>query len=175
VRDALYTIRPATRDDAGSINAHLRRIAEEPNNTISYSPGEFRRVIEEERGRIEAVLTADNSHMLVAVADNQIIGLCSCFGGVRVGRHTASLGISVHHAWRDQGVGTALMEKLIQWARQNPALHRLDLEVYTHNQRAIHLYRKLGFHEEGIRKEAWFKDERFVDTLLMAMLFNDGT
>lgn len=35
-----YIIRPATPDDASDINAHLRRIAEEPNNTISYSPGE---------------------------------------------------------------------------------------------------------------------------------------
>ncbi len=169
-----HTIRPATLDDARGINIHLRRIAEEPNNTISYSQGEFLRTIEEERERIEGVLVAENSHMLVAVANNEIIGLCSCFGGAGVGRYTASLGISVHSAWRDQGVGTALMEKIIKWARKNPVVHRFDLEVYAYNQRAIHLYRKLGFQEEGIRKEVYFKDGRFVDTLMMAMIFNEG-
>jgi RimJ/RimL family protein N-acetyltransferase len=65
------------------------------------------------------------------------------------------------------------MEAMIQWARDNPVIHRLEFVVYTHNTRAIHLYRKLGFEEEGIRKEAYFKDGRFVDALMMAMIFND--
>lgn len=169
-----FKIRPATVDDARGINPHVRRIADEPNNTISYSQGEFQRTIEEERERIGSVLTAGNSHMLVAVVDDEIIGICACYGGSRVGRYTACLGMSVHPAWRDHGVGTALLEALIQWVRMNPALHRLDLEVYTYNQRAIHVYKKLGFQEEGIRKEAYFKDGRFVDTLTMAIIFDDS-
>jgi RimJ/RimL family protein N-acetyltransferase len=169
-----YTIRPATPNDAHAINIHLRRIAEEPNNTISYSRGEFLRTSDEERERIEGIVAADNSHMLVAVVDNKIIGLCSCFGGVGVERYTAWLGISVHSAWRDQGVGTALTKAMIQWARGNPKIHRFALVVYTHNARAIRLYRKLGFQEEGIQKEAYFKDGRFVDGLMMAMLFNNA-
>ncbi len=167
-----YTIRPATLEDAHGINAHLRRIADEPNNTISYSSGEFLRTVDQERERIKGVLTAENSHMLVAVVDNKIIGMCAAYGGVRVSRHTASLGISIHRAWRDKGVGTALMNAIILWADKNPEIHRLDLEVYTHNQRAIHLYRKLGFQEEGFRKEVYFKDGRFVDALMMAMIFH---
>lgn len=169
-----YTIRPATLDDARSINAYRRRIAEEPNNMISYSPGEYYRTVEEERERIEGLLAADNSHLLVAVADNAIIGVCFGLGGVRVGRYTTSIGMSVDRAWRDQGVGTALVEATIRWARQNPEVHRLDLEVFTQNQRAIHLYRKLGFQAEGVRKEACFKEGQFIDTLMMSMIFHDA-
>lgn len=167
-----YTIRPATPDDAPAINAHLRRIADEPANMISYARGEFTRTIDEERERIARALAADNSHMLVVVVDNAIIALCCCFGGERAGKHTTSLGITVHVDWRNQGVGTALMAAMIQWARENPVVHRLEFTVFTHNARAIHIYRKLGFEEEGIQREAYRKDGRFRDALLMAMLFD---
>ena len=167
-----YTIRPATADDAASINRYMRGFSEEPDNMISYSRGEYLRSVEEERTRIEEVVASDNSHMLVAVAESEIIGLCSCFGGVRVRKHTTGLGITVHRAWRDQGVGTALMQAMIQWACDNPVIHRLDLTVFVHNARARHLYRKLGFQEEGILKEAYFKEGRFLDAVMMAMLFD---
>ncbi len=181
-----YTIRPATPDDAHGINTHLRRIAEEPHNMISYAPGEFVRTVDEERARIERALTEANSHMLVAaatiaadaVADDMasgaIIGMCTCFGGVRIAKYNTSLGIMVRREWRDQGVGTALMTAMIAWARENPAVHRVAFTVLADNARAIHVYRKLGFQEEGVLKEACYKDGRFADLLMMAMLFNDG-
>jgi RimJ/RimL family protein N-acetyltransferase len=167
-----YTIRPATPDDAPGINTHLRRIADEPDNMISFSRGEFLRTVEEERARIEGLLASDNSQMLVAVVDHEIVGLCTCWGDAHVRRYTTGLGITIQSAWRDQRMGTALMEAAIQWARENPVVHRLELVVYTHNARAIHLYKKLGFQEEGVQKEAYFKDGRFVDALMMAILFD---
>lgn len=165
-------IRPAAPGDAPGIITHFHRITEEPGNMTSFSPGEFTRTVDEERERIERVLASDNSHMLVAVVDNEVVGVCACFGGVRAHRRTTGLGITIQAAWRNQGIGTALMEAMIQWARDNPAVHRLDLSVYTHNAHAIHLYRKLGFQEEGVRKEAYFKDGQYLDGLVMAMLFD---
>jgi putative acetyltransferase len=50
--------------------------------------------------------------------------------------------------WRGRGVGTALMEHAIAWAREQ-GLHKLALDVFAHNEPAIALYRKLGFVEEG--------------------------
>ena len=168
-----FSIRPTRPDDAQALNDHIRRIAEEPNNMISFSRGEYQRTAEEERKRIVHALDSPNSHMIVAVAQNEIIGMCRCFGSTGVERYTTGLAILVHREWRDQGVGTALMKDMIAWARDNPVVHRVEFTVYTHNQRAVHLYRKLGFHEEGIRKEAYFKDGRFVDAYLMAMLFHE--
>lgn len=166
-----FFVRPAMPDDALGINTHLHRVAEEENNMISYSPGEFDRTVSQDRTRIESALAADNSQIFVAVADYEIIGLCSCFGGVRVGKYTTSLGITVKREWRDHGVGTALMQAAIQWARENPEVHRLELGVLTSNERAIHLYRKLGFQDEGIRKEAYFKEGKFLDSLTMGIVF----
>jgi ribosomal protein S18 acetylase RimI-like enzyme len=51
---------------------------------------------------------------------------------------------------RGQGIGTALMEAAIGWAREQ-GLHKLSLDVFAHNEAALALYRKLGFVEEGRR------------------------
>jgi RimJ/RimL family protein N-acetyltransferase len=56
----------------------------------------------------------------------------------------------VARAWRGRGVGTALLEAAIDWARR-AGLHKLTLSVFPHNETAIALYRKFGFVEEGRR------------------------
>jgi RimJ/RimL family protein N-acetyltransferase len=60
------------------------------------------------------------------------------------------IGMMVARDWRGRGVGTALMEAAIAWAREQ-GLHKLSLDVFPHNEAAIALYRKLGFVEEGRR------------------------
>jgi len=49
---------------------------------------------------------------------------------------------------RSRGIGTALVGAAIGWAKARP-LHKLTLSVFPQNHRAIGLYRKLGFVEEG--------------------------
>ena len=60
------------------------------------------------------------------------------------------LGMMVARAHRGRGVGTALVDAAVEWARDR-GLHKLSLSVFPHNAAAIALYRKLGFVEEGRR------------------------
>jgi RimJ/RimL family protein N-acetyltransferase len=84
---------------------------------------------------------------LVAVAGGQVIGMVH----VEVSRHGfGELGMLVDRQWRGQGIGAALLEAAIDWAR-GQGLHKLCLEVFAHNTAAIALYRKSGFAEEGRR------------------------
>jgi ribosomal protein S18 acetylase RimI-like enzyme len=55
----------------------------------------------------------------------------------------------VHPGFRNQGVGEALMRDLMVWAQQAPRVEKIELLVRATNARAIHLYSKLGFVEEG--------------------------
>ena len=168
-----YIIRPARVDDAQQIIDHRRRIANEPNNMITYSKGEFTRTLEEQRYLMEQCIHQANCHILVALVDEQIVGHCSCGGSTRSAtERTVGLGIDVHPDYRGQGIGTALMQAMIEWAKDNPIVHRLELEVYTHNELGLHLYRKLGFVEEGIRREAYYKYGKYVDAVMMSMLFD---
>jgi L-phenylalanine/L-methionine N-acetyltransferase len=78
-------------------------------------------------------------------------------------RHVASLGMMVHPEWRGRGVGSALMEKALDWAREH-AVEKVALSVYPDNDAARALYRKFGFVEEGrltghSKKAIGYRDE----------------
>lgn len=83
--------------------------------------------------------------------------------------HRASLVMGVHSSSRGRGVGKALLEYSIRWAK-NIGLQRLELTVLENNERAIHLYEKVGFEREGIRKNALLINDRYMNELYMAYL-----
>jgi len=168
------TIREAVPRDAEEIVAHMERISREPNNNVLTGPGEYTVTPAEEREIIDGYAASDNSIALVAVADGKIIGLLHCRGGRRqAARHSASFGITVHADWRDKGVGSALVQRLIDWGRQNPVIKRLELEVFTTNARAIHVYEKYGFQIEGRKRRAYCKDGAYEDAYIMALLLEE--
>ncbi len=167
-----FTIREARPADAAAIIAHVKRVADEPNNGISMSSAaEFAFTVEEEVTMIREAAEADNRLMIVAEAGGELIGSANCFGGQRGYAQTLSLGITVRREWRGQGVGRAMLQFMIDWCRANPAVHRLELWVFPDNPAAIHLYEKMGFQHEGNRRASYRKDGEFKDLLLMGMLF----
>jgi RimJ/RimL family protein N-acetyltransferase len=83
----------------------------------------------------------------VAVAGDEIVGLLHVEA---TGFGFGELGMLVARDWRGRGVGSALVERAIGWARER-GLHKLSLSVFAHNEAAIALYRKFGFVEEGRR------------------------
>jgi putative acetyltransferase len=108
-------------------------------------------------------------HRLVAVAeDGCVIGML----GLQVGRgrvaHAAHIGMMVHPDFHNQGVGSALIEAAINLAEKWLNLIRLDLQVYTDNAAAIHLYEKFGFQIEGTLRRYAYRDGEYVDAYTMA-------
>ena len=83
----------------------------------------------------------------MAVAGDEILGSLHI---ARSQHGFGEIGMAVAREWRGRGVGSALLEAAIEWAR-NEGLHKLSLGVFAHNARAIALYRKFGFVEEGRR------------------------
>jgi RimJ/RimL family protein N-acetyltransferase len=86
----------------------------------------------------------------------------------------ASVGMAILDGYRGQGLGTHLVECGIEWARRAGA-HKLALEVWPHNDRAIGLYRKLGFVEEGRLRHHYRRrsGERW-DAVVMGLLLDGG-
>lgn len=170
-----YFIREATPDDAEALIAFIKTLADEPDNGTTFSSSaEFPYTVEQERELIRQYNESENALWIVAVTpDDTIIGEANFMGGKRAGRRTVILGISVALAWRNRGVGTSMMRFVIDWCRLNPAIHRLELGVFTNNPRAIHVYEKLGFVHEGTRKQAFYKHGRYLDAHIMAIVFDD--
>ena len=63
--------------------------------------------------------------------------------------HHGTIGISVTSTYRDDGIGIALVHRVIDWARAHPTIECVTLGVFAHNARAVHVYQKLGFKEHG--------------------------
>lgn len=168
-----FLIREARPEDAAAIIAHVKQVADEPNNGISLgSAAEFTVTEEKEVEWIKAAAAADTTLMIVAEADDgQIIGVAHCKGGNGGYAHTLDLGITVNRNWRNQGVGTAMMQSLVDWCRANPQVHKLELWVFPDNPRAFHVYEKVGFQQEGYRRSCFLKQGQYLDLILMGMVF----
>jgi RimJ/RimL family protein N-acetyltransferase len=87
-----------------------------------------------------------------------------------VSRHGfGEFGMLVDREWRGRGVGSALLQAAIDWAREQ-GLHKLCLEVFAHNTAAIALYRKCGFVEEGRRVKHFRRaNGELWDSLVMGL------
>lgn len=69
----------------------------------------------------------------------------------RRAQHNVSLGIMTGERFRGVGVGHCLMQAMMDYARANPIIRRVQLEVLETNARAIALYERHGFTREGRR------------------------
>jgi putative acetyltransferase len=125
------------------------------------------------RKRIEEMPTGPTTAELFIVAER---------GGTVVGnagvhplqhvrrRHAAGIGMAVAREAQGQGVGTALMAAIVDWADNWAQLLRLELTVYTDNAAALALYRKFGFELEGTHKAYALREGVYVDAFCMARL-----
>jgi len=168
---ATFIIRRAQPSDAPQTRTHLMRLAQEPDSGVLFGPDDVPPTLDEERKLIVDYANAPNAIYLVAESDGFIIGSCTGRGGRRIASAgSVGVGISVHIDWRGKGVGTALMQHLIDWAWETRVIWRIELDVFTHNANAIHVYEKLGFEVEGRRQKAYYKNGHFVDAYMMALL-----
>lgn len=110
--------------------------------------------------------------LLVAEVNGEAVGTSGLHPGGNTLRraHAWYLGISVDPKAQGQGVGSALMRAMVDWADRWAGILRLELHVYTDNTRAIALYRKFGFEIEGTHRAHALRDGVYVDSHSMARL-----
>lgn len=108
---------------------------------------------------------------LVAVIEDRVVGMLTIETLNRPRRrHVGRIGISVHNEFQGKGVGTALMAAGVDLADNWLNLTRLELEVYSDNEAAIHLYERFGFTYEGTLRQHAFRDGKYVDSNMMGRL-----
>lgn len=164
----IYDIRPLKAGDGKGIN-DLRRM-----------PGVFENILGMPSERIVrnegfAASNDANAHAFVAVVKDgdqeKIVGMA----GLHVSsnhrlRHSGSVGLMVHKDFQGNGIGKALMDTLLDIADNWLMLVRVDLSVFIDNEKAINLYKKLQFVEEGIKRKAAIRNGKYEDELMMARI-----
>jgi RimJ/RimL family protein N-acetyltransferase len=82
----------------------------------------------------------------------------------------AELFIYVHQDFQNLGLGTRMMRKAIELAKER-GFHRIGLTVVADNHRAIKVYEKVGFKKEGVARETFYGDDlRYHDEVEMGLL-----
>lgn len=114
---------------------------------------------------------AASNYIFVALAGDEVIGHAGLHGNKNVRRqHAWGLGISVRDDWQRRGVGTRLMETLIELADHWLGALRIELTVFTDNVAALALYRKFGFEVEGVHRAYALREGVYADVTAMARL-----
>lgn len=163
------TIRQAEIDDAEKLLNCIKTYVPQ-SEYIPKLEQEIKLTIEQEKEWINYFLTNENSLLLIAEFDNEIIGNIDLTSNRRkIMEHTAVIGMGMLKEWRNTGLGTALLKLAIEWAKENPILELLWLQVYTDNELGLGLYQKMGFEENGIMKNFFKQDGKYFDNLTMTM------
>ena len=70
----------------------------------------------------------------------------------------------------NKGYGSEAMSLMLEYGFGYLNLHRIELGVYAFNPRALHVYEKLGFKKEGVRRDMLYYNHRYVDEIVMSIL-----
>lgn len=164
------TIRDARVTDAPYSRITLKTMAGE-SIYLSGGPAENDRTLKEEEEFIQ--LHQDHPHalMIVVEQDRKILGFLSFAPSDKQRMaHWGEFGVAILKEYWGNGLGQFLLQIMIDWARENPGVERIMLNVHSGNTRGIHLYKKYGFVEEGRQVKALkFKNGEYMDNILMAM------
>ena len=113
----------------------------------------------------------NRARITAAFIDGQLAGQLAVMLNQRVRRrHVATFGIGVDPRYHGKGVGSRLMQAMIDLCDNWAAIERIELTVFTDNPAAMALYRKFGFEIEGTSRAYAMRDGVLVDAYHMARL-----
>lgn len=165
------SIREAIPKDAGKLLEALRKIGSETDFLLLYEE-EMALDVSELAFQLDALYQSENNLLLLAETGENIIGIASIKGDSHeLTRHIGEVGICILKDYWDLGLGTLMMEELIERASASDVLFRLELTVQHRNLRAIHLYKKMGFQTECVMERGFRTAEgEFLEVDLMSLM-----
>ncbi|HEX8870965.1 MAG TPA: GNAT family protein [Lentzea sp.] len=120
---------------------------------------------------IERTLNDENRYTRAITEDGRFLG--EVVLTINPFNRSAGLRIFLQDGF-GKGYGTIAIKHVLDHAFGELALHRVDLEVYEFNDRAIHVYKKCGFQEEGRLRDALLWEGEFYDAIVMSVLSTDN-
>jgi RimJ/RimL family protein N-acetyltransferase len=163
-------VRPAEPADAAALVRLGREVGSEPEGWLI--SGGWRGTGAERR-YLRTVRRSRDAAVFVAEAPEGIVGRLSIARDSHpASRHVADLGLMVAASHRRRGIGTALLDAAVGWAR-DVGVRKLELHVFPYNEAAIALYEQFGFRREGYRRSHYRREDGYVDAILMALTVAD--
>jgi RimJ/RimL family protein N-acetyltransferase len=158
--------RPA-EDDAKAMIDYLNQVGGESDNLL-FGKNEFNLTVEQEMQFINKINNDENTLMLISLINNSIVSIAqiSCYQRKRIS-HNCEIAISVMKQYWQVGIGSAVMDELIQFAKNHKNIRNIGLGVKASNERAIRLYEKFDFVKVGYHKDYFKINDEYDDLILM--------
>ena len=132
---------------------------------------------EEEAEVLRQKEESPDTAMLVCVVDGRVAGNCTLQFNRRVKiRHRATIAIALLREFWGQGIGTKMFREMIRLAQEREDVLQLELGFIEGNDRARHLYEKMGFRIVGLNPDAFrLKDGTLLHEYCMIRKMDRGT
>jgi L-phenylalanine/L-methionine N-acetyltransferase len=159
-------VRRAEPTDAPALVALAEAVGHEEGRWILTT--DSWRSVAEERRYLKAVERHADAAVFVVEDDGRVVARLSLSRDPHPSsRHVADLGLMVAADYRRRGIGNALLDEAVTWARAS-GVRKLELHVFPWNEPAVRLYESFGFEREGYRLGHYARDGEYVDAVLMA-------
>ncbi|HFI0230752.1 TPA: N-acetyltransferase family protein [Streptococcus suis] len=160
--------------DAVAFIDFMNQVASETDYLVMDESG-FRFSPEEMERIFEAGIENPGELCLLAKVGSEVIGAISVKSSKQFRiSHIGNIFIAIKKDYWGHGLGTILLDEVIEWAQEMEILKRLELTVQVRNQAAVHLYQKMGFMIEGTQVRGARTDEgEWLDLYYMGRLIGE--
>ena len=162
------TLRPLNADDAEVIfeaadNAEVNRLTGTTQiATLEQYRAHYARVMEAQDRVDYAIIPSKSPEALAGEVVLNSIDAHNRSANFRI--------VLLTDAYFGKGYGTEATRLMLKHGFEALNLHRIDLEVYDFNLRALHVYEKVGFVREGVKRDVLFWEGAYHSAIVMSIL-----
>jgi len=166
-----FLLRPATPDDSDVIIKNINEICDEQvflyTDKFIMTPEWtelLKKSVDEEKGNL----------LIVAQVDDLVVGhlrMYPLWYGVKT-RHVGEVGLAIIKEWRERSLGTSMLNYALEWA-SIAGFKKITASVIATNQRALKLFNKFHFKNEGLRVQQFIIHGTYTDEILMARFLDN--
>lgn len=164
-------LRNARREDAADLITYLKVTSGETPYLIR-EPEEITLTIEQQEAFLQSKLEEPEELMLIAIVDGKHVGNCSLssLGNYKRYAHRCSVAIALYQEYCGVGLGRKMLGTVLEVAKAC-GYEQAELEVIKGNERAIGLYKSLGFEITGTYpNNVKYKDGSYADAYVMVKM-----
>lgn len=171
----LVTLRPVTVQDVPALHTALAdpEVSRLTGAVHSHKDALSEHFSLSELEEIYARWSTAKDRLVWVIVDKSIGDIVgeSVLNELDAGNQSCSFRIWISAA-RGRGLGTEATRLTVQHAFDR-GMNRVELEVYAFNPRARHVYEKVGFIHEGVKRQALFFEDGWIDAHMMSCLAAD--
>jgi RimJ/RimL family protein N-acetyltransferase len=165
------TLRPTAPDDSCGLIETVRSTSEERSYVLMEVYGRN----DEAQRRFISELDRKRNLLLAAVAGGAVVGCLAALqaeaGQRPEAAHVLNVGLHLKEGYRGHGIGSRMLAYAVDWAQEH-GFKKLSADIFTSNQRSLHLFSKAGFSEECVRRKQVRIGREYIDEVCMAKLLD---